>query len=80
MKDLIEKIKEKTNEIKKILPDRIEYYTADEIENKWNETTDLIAESLWDEFESGTDMETIWHWFDEQHSKGAAWLMNEYKP
>lgn len=51
MKDLIENIKEKTNEIKKILPDLIEYHAADEIENKCNEITDLVTESLWEEFE-----------------------------
>ena len=26
-----------------------------------------------------TDVETIWHWFDEHHSKGVGWLMNEYE-
>ena len=98
MKDLIENIKEKANEIKKILPDLIEYHAADEIENICNEITDLVTESLWEEFEdvlfieeengtlglasdwnefeAGTDRETIWHWFDKQHSKGINWLLN----
>lgn len=98
MRDLIEKLQEKTNEIKKILPDLIEYHAADEIENKCNEITDVLAEKLWEEFEdvlfveeesgtlvlssewngfnAGTDRETIWRWFDKQHSKGINWLLN----
>lgn len=98
MRDLIENVKTKTNEIKKILPDLIEYHTAYEIESKCNEITDLFVEKLWEEFEDvlfveeengtlvlnsewngfdvGTDRETIWHWFDKQHSKGINWLLN----
>ncbi len=98
MRDLIENVKEKTNEIKKILPDLIEYHAADEIESKCNEISDLIVESLWEKFEdvlfveeengilvlnsewngfdAGTDRETIWRWFNKQHSKGINWLLN----
>ena len=33
----------------------------------------------WQGWYKGTDVETIWHWFDEHHSKGVGWLMNEYE-
>lgn len=26
-------------------------------------------------FQAGTDRETVWHWFDERHSKGVAYLL-----
>ena len=32
-----------------------------------------------DGFNAGTDRETIWTWFNKQHSKGINWLMNEYE-
>ena len=34
----------------------------------------------WQGWYKGTDVETIWYWFDEHHSKGVGWLMNEYEP
>lgn len=34
----------------------------------------------WQGWNKGTDRETIWHWFDDHHSKGVGWLMNEYEP
>ena len=30
-------------------------------------------------FPAGTDREEIWHWFDERHSKGVAWLLYEHE-
>lgn len=30
-------------------------------------------------FPVGTDREDIWHWFDERHSKGVAWLLYEHE-
>jgi hypothetical protein len=41
-----------------------------------NPETEEIEES-WMKFEAGTHREDIWHWFDERHSKGVGWLMNE---
>lgn len=98
MRNLIERVKGKSDEIKKILPDLIEYHISDEIETKCNEITDLLVEDLWEEFEdilfveyengdlilaseweefdAGTNREIIWHWFDNQHSKGINWLLN----
>ena len=29
-------------------------------------------------FPAGTHREAIWHWFDERHSKGVAWLLYDY--
>lgn len=49
MRNLIEGIKGKTDKIKKILPDLIEYHASDEIENicnEINEIADLLIESL----------------------------------
>lgn len=31
------------------------------------------------EFKKGTEKEEIWHWFDENHSKGIHFLLYEYK-
>lgn len=33
----------------------------------------------WQGWPKGTDIEEIWYWFDERHSKGVGWLMNEYE-
>ena len=59
-----------------------------EIEKLWDELTDvpmyedenyeLCLDVDWQGWTKGTDVETIWHWFDEHHSKGVGWLMNEY--
>lgn len=49
MRNLIKGIKGKTDDIKKILPDLIEYHASDEIENICNEIdeiADLLVESL----------------------------------
>lgn len=60
-----------------------------ELEKLWEELEDvlfvendilsLVLESPWNGFDAGTDRESIWHWFDERHSKGVGWLLNEYK-
>lgn len=36
---------------------------------------ELVLKSAWLHFKAGTDRETIWRWFDENHSRGVAWLM-----
>lgn len=33
----------------------------------------------WHLWNKGADVEEIWHWFDQHHSKGVGWLMNEYE-
>lgn len=56
MRNLIKGIKGKTDDIKKILPDLIEYHASDEIENICNEIdeiADLLVESL-----TGKDTQT----------------------
>lgn len=30
-------------------------------------------------FDTGTEREDIWHWFDEKHSKGVAYLLYSYE-
>lgn len=47
----------------------------------FDEDTDgyLRLSQPWHGFPAGTDREDIWHWFDENHSKGVAWLLYEYK-
>lgn len=47
----------------------------------FDEDTDgrLCLSQPWHAFPVGTDREDIWHWFDENHSKGVAWLLYEYK-
>ena len=44
-----------------------------------NEKYQLCLDVDWQGWEKGTDVEAIWHWFDEQHTKGVGWLMNEYE-
>lgn len=56
------------------------------LERRWKELADVpfddhgpesdmkLAEDWWC-FEKGTEREDIWHWFDERHSKGVAFLM-----
>ena len=40
----------------------------------------LVLASDWNGFDAGTYRDCIWHWFDEHHSKGVGWLLNEYDP
>lgn len=59
-----------------------------ELEKLWEELEDVTLEEdevgvlrlthEWNGFDAGTDIEDIWHWFDEWHSKGIGWLMYEY--
>lgn len=65
-------------------PDAIDSY----IEKKWDELTDvlfdekengeLVLEEAWYMFEKGTSREDIWHWFDERHSEGIAYLLYDH--
>ena len=60
-----------------------------EIEKLWEELTDipvyedenyeLCLDADWLSWNKGTSVDGIWHWFDEHHSKGVGWLMNEYE-
>lgn len=60
-----------------------------EIEKLWEELTDipvyedendeLCLDADWLSWNKGTSVDEIWHWFDEHHSKGVGWLMNEYE-
>lgn len=55
-----------------------------EVERLWDALADVPMnpetekiESPFLHFPAGTDREEIWHWFDEHHSKGVAWLLYE---
>lgn len=61
-----------------------------EIEAKWEELEDILFDeddngslylvSDWWIFPAGTYREEgVWRWFDEHHSKGVGWLLNEYE-
>ena len=64
-----------------------EYGTDKGLESMWSGLTDvpfdegetdmLLAED-WFGFPKGTAREDIWHWFDEHHSKGAGYLLNDW--
>lgn len=64
-------------------------FKDEEIEWIWDEFEDvlfieeengrLVLAANWRDFEAGIDRETIWHWFDKQHSKGINWLLNGIK-
>ena len=60
-----------------------------EVEKLWNEFEDvlfienensgdscnLVLSDNWQGWNNGTTRDTIWHWFDEHHSKGIHWLL-----
>lgn len=55
------------------------------LENAWKTLEDVpmnpeteCIEEKWFHFPNGTNREDIWYWFDAHHSKGVAWLMNEF--
>lgn len=60
-----------------------EYVTYDSLlEDLWKTLTDVPInpdtedmEENWFIFPKGTNREEIWDWFDEQHSKGIGWIM-----
>lgn len=60
-------------------------YSDADLEVMWDELEDVpvdfdeCIDIDWRDFPSGTHREEIWHWFDERHSKGVGWLMNEYE-
>lgn len=65
----------------------MEFRTQDElIEAMWETLEDVnidedeYTEQNWFVFPIGTHRDDIWHWFDEYHSKGVGWLVNEYEP
>lgn len=43
-----------------------------------NENKELVLDGEFLFFEKGTPVEVIWSFFDKNHSKGVAYLMNEY--
>lgn len=60
-------------------------FTDEEIEQKWRELEDVLvyedaagrqrlSEDWW-MWETHTEIEDIWHWFDMAHTKGVGWLM-----
>ena len=59
-------------------------YSDEALEELWREfeyvgtDDDGITDMPFIHFPEGTDREVIWKWFDRQHSKGVAWLLNDY--
>lgn len=41
--------------------------------------SDMALAHDWLHFKKGTERDEIWHWFDENHSKGVAWLLYEFE-
>ena len=57
-------------------------YSDAELEQLWHEFGDVPMDPETEQIEApfldfsvGTDREDIWHWFDELHSKGIAYLL-----
>lgn len=60
-------------------------YSDEKLEELWDDLTDvlfdedaegrLVLMSEWHRFPKGTEREEIWHWFDERHSRGVAYLL-----
>lgn len=65
------------------------YARDKQFEALWDELEDVLVyedengcmclENDWHGWPRGTDREELWYWFDENHSKGVGWLMNEYE-
>lgn len=61
-------------------------YTDKEIEQLWcdledvttieNDDGDLVLNSKWFIFNKGTESEEIWEWFNNNHSKGLRYLVD----
>ena len=55
--------------------------TDENLEKMWDEFDDISIDEEecidvnFYNWKKGTDRYDIWHWFDENHSKGVAWLM-----
>ena len=59
------------------------------VEKLWNKMEDVpFSEGIdgemyldedWENFSKGTSRTDIWHWFDENHSKGVYYLLYEMK-
>lgn len=58
-------------------------YDDELLESMWDEFEDVPIDENecldvdWKGWRKGTNREEVWHWFDENHSKGVGWLMNE---
>lgn len=59
--------------------------TDELLEKLWDDFADVpmnpeteCMESDFLDFPAGTHREDIWHWFDEQYSKGVAYLMYRF--
>lgn len=75
-----------TGELEKI---RLQENSDYQVEQLWeeledvpvyeNEKYELCLDVDWQGWSKGTTQDEIWHWFDENHSKGIGWLMNEYE-
>ena len=40
-----------------------------------DDSCSLVLSDDWQGWNKGTTRDTIWHWFDEHHSKGIHWLL-----
>ena len=56
-----------------------------ELEKLWEQLEDVPMNPITEcvevpflDFPAGTHREEIWHWFDERHSKGVAYLLYEH--
>lgn len=56
-----------------------------ELEDLWEQFEDVSMDPVTEcmeapflDFPAGTHREEIWHWFDERHSKGVAYLLYGY--
>lgn len=71
-------IKEITQEDLDLLLESM-WETLEDVPCEENEKGELILAVDWECFKAGTEREDIWHWFDERHSKGVAYLLNEFE-
>jgi hypothetical protein len=83
--EIFKEASEAAQELKDSMPQE---YTDAEFEKRWDELADipfdeadspsgLILSQKWWVFPKGTDRDDVWKHFDENHSKGIGYLLNE---
>lgn len=51
------------------------WYSLTDVPFDEDENGELVLSMRWQNFSKGTAREELWHWFDEHHSKGIAYLL-----
>ena len=70
-------IEEKWRELEDVLfIEAKDFYKGNE---EYKDDIELLLANNWFVFNAGIPLQDVWYWFNEQHSKGVGWLMNEIR-